>query len=73
MIDTLLLNSKIDVDEPILNADKSAFTIQDSFSCLKLQFLFTFLNVSHIFVYGDNSLKGIISKEDFVRKAMLLE
>ena len=57
----------------MLNTDKSAFTIDKNFPCLKLQFLFTFLNLSHVFVYDNGSLYGVISKEEFVRKSMLLE
>lgn len=56
-----------------LNVDKSAFTIDKNYPCLKLQFLFTFLNVSHLFVYDKMSLSGVITKEDFVRKSMLIE
>ena len=57
----------------MLNSDKSAFTIDTNLSCLKLQFLFTFLNVTHLFVYDNGSLAGVITKEDFVKKAMLLD
>ena len=57
----------------LLNSEKSAFTIDTSLSCLKLQYLFTFLNVSHLFVYENGSLAGVITKEEFVKKAMILE
>lgn len=75
MTDNLVLSTKIDlnVDDELLNADKSAFTIDKNYPCLKLQFLFTFLNVSHLFVYDNGALTGVITKEEFVKKAMMLE
>ncbi len=73
MSDNLILSTKIDINEDMLNSDKSAFTIDKNYPCLKLQFLFTFLNVSHVFVYDTGSLAGVISKEDFVRKSMMLD
>ena len=73
MNDNILLNSKIHFEENLLNSEKSAITIDTSLSCLKLQYLFTFLNVTHIFVYDNGSLTGVITKEDFINKAMLFE
>ena len=70
--DNLILKHKIDIEDPSLNSDKSAFTIDVNFPYIKIQFLFTFLNVSHMYVYEDGSLVGIITKEEFVRKSMLL-
>ena len=67
--DNLLLSSQIE-DDQILKIDKGALTIDKSYSLLKLQFLFTFLNISQIYVYDNNILSGEINKEDFVRKTM---
>lgn len=72
MIDNLILNSKIDSEDPLLKADRSALTVDKSYPCLKLQFLFTFLNVSAVFVNENGSLYGVITKEDFVKRSMLL-
>jgi hypothetical protein len=69
----LLLNSKIDEEDNILNAEKSALTIDHNFSCLKIHFLFTFLNVSQIYVYNENELQGVITKEGFVKKSMVIQ
>jgi hypothetical protein len=66
------LKIKIGVNDPILNADKSAFTIDKDFPCLKLQFLFTFLNIAQVYVYDNGSLAGSITKEEFVRKSMIV-
>lgn len=71
--DDLLLNSKVLVDEEILNADKSALTIDKNFPCLKIQFLFTFLNVYQLYVYDEGRLAGVITKEGFVKKSALIE
>jgi H+/Cl- antiporter ClcA len=74
MNDRIILNSKIELETNTdLNADKSAFTIDKNYPCLKLQFLFTFMNVSHLFVYDNGSLSGVITKEEFVKKSMLLD
>jgi hypothetical protein len=70
MEDKLLLNSKIEEDDPILRSDKGALTLEKSFSCLKIQFLFTFLNISQIYIYDNNTLAGYISKEEFVTRSM---
>ena len=73
MNDNVILNSKIHCEENLLNSEKSAITIDTSLPCLKLQYLFTFLNVTHFFVYDNGSLTGVITKEDFINKAMLFE
>lgn len=67
--DDLILKHEIDFLDNIINSDRSAFTIDVNYPYLKLQFLFTFLNVSHLYVYENGSLAGIITKEDFVRKS----
>jgi hypothetical protein len=71
--DDILLNSKIPIEDDILKADKSALTIDKNFPCLKIQFFFTFLNVSQVYVYDDLTLIGVITKEEFVRKSMSLD
>jgi signal-transduction protein with cAMP-binding, CBS, and nucleotidyltransferase domain len=53
-----------------LSADKSALTVDRNFPILKVQFLFTFLNISHIYVTDNGELAGIITKEDFIKKSM---
>ena len=53
-----------------LKSEKSAFTIDVNFTYLKIHFLFTFLNKSHLFVYEEGYLVGIITKEDFVKKSI---
>jgi hypothetical protein len=68
----LLLNSKIDEEDKILKSEKSALTINYDFSCLKIHFLFTFLNISYIYVYNENELVGLITKEGFVKKSMII-
>jgi hypothetical protein len=70
--DNLLLNSKIDEEDQILKSDRGALTIEKNFSCLKIQFLFTFLNISRLYVYDNNTLVGYITKEDFVRRSMII-
>lgn len=69
--DELILKHKIDIFDNIINSEKSAFTINVNYPYLKIQFLFTFLNISHIYVYENHNLAGIITKEDFVRKSMI--
>ena len=71
--DKIFLKALIDVEDSKLCAEKSAFTIDKSLSVLKVQFLFTFLNVSHIFVTNKGEMVGMITKEDFIKKASLLE
>ena len=68
--DNVFLNDKIDIDCKILNADKSAFSVEPGFPLLKLQFIYTFLNVSHIFVTDTGQLVGLITREEFVKKLM---
>ncbi len=72
-IDDLILKHKIDIFDNIINSERSAFTIDVNFPYLKIQFLFTFLNVSHLYIYENGSLAGIITKEDFVKKSMNFE
>jgi hypothetical protein len=69
--DNLLLNSKIDEDDQILRSDRGALTLEKTFSCLKIQFLFTFLNISQIYIYDNNTLVGFITKENFVKRCMM--
>lgn len=69
--DNLILKHDIDIQDDMLNTERSAFSIDVNFPYLKIQFLFTFLNVSHIYVYENGALVGIITKEDFVRKSMI--
>jgi len=71
--DDLILKHEIDIEDNIINSEKSAFTIDVNYPYLKIQFLFTFLNVTHLYVYENGSLAGIITKEDFVRKSMNIE
>jgi hypothetical protein len=67
--DNLLLNKSLDLEDKLLSADKSALTVDKNFPALKIQFLFTFLNVSHLFVTDNGKLAGIITKEEFIRKS----
>ena len=64
----LFLGKKIDLNSKLLGVDKSALTVDKNYSVLNIQFLFTFLNISHIFVTDNGKLTGVITKEDFVRK-----
>jgi signal-transduction protein with cAMP-binding, CBS, and nucleotidyltransferase domain len=66
------LNKIFDLEDRILSADKSALTVDKNFPVLKVQFLFTFLNISHLFVTDNGKLAGIITKEDFIKKSMSL-
>jgi signal-transduction protein with cAMP-binding, CBS, and nucleotidyltransferase domain len=66
----VFLNKLIDIEEKTLSADKSALTVDKNFPVLKVQFLFTFLNISHLFVTDQGELVGVITKEDFIKKAM---
>jgi signal-transduction protein with cAMP-binding, CBS, and nucleotidyltransferase domain len=59
----------IDLEDKTLAADKSALTVDVNFPALKVQFLFTFLNISHIYVTDNGKLAGIITKEDFIKKS----
>jgi len=68
--DDLILKHEIEIEDDVINSERSAFTIDVNFPYLKLQFLFTFLNVSHLYIYENSSLAGIITKEDFVRKSI---
>jgi signal-transduction protein with cAMP-binding, CBS, and nucleotidyltransferase domain len=56
-----------------LSADQSALTVDKNYPALKVQFLFTFLNISHIFVTENGQLAGLITKEEFVKKSMSLK
>ena len=71
--DKIFLKTIIDAEDINLNAERSAFTIDKNLSIIKVQFLFTFLNVSHIFVTNKGEMVGIITKEDFIKKSALLE
>ena len=52
----------------MINCSKSALTIDKEYPLLKIQFLFTFLNISHIFVTDSGKLVGVITKEAFINK-----
>lgn len=65
----MFLNDKIDLDDRSLAADKSALTVDVNFPALKVQFIFTFLNISHIYVTNNGQLAGIITKEEFIKKS----
>lgn len=67
------LNTPIDYTSEILDLDKSYLTIEQSFSALKIQFLFTFLSMSHLFVTDKGRLVGIITKEEFIKKSMTIK
>jgi predicted transcriptional regulator len=60
------------LSDRILSTDKSALTVDVNFPVLKVQFLFTFLNISFLFVTDNGQLVGIITKEDFIKKSMAL-
>jgi signal-transduction protein with cAMP-binding, CBS, and nucleotidyltransferase domain len=62
----------IDLEDKILASDKSALTVDKNFPVLKVQFLFTFLNISHLFVTDNGRLCGNITKDEFVKKSMSL-
>lgn len=66
--DNIFLGKKIDLNNKLLSVDRSALTVDKNNSILNIQFLFIFLNISHIFVTENGKLKGVITKEDFVRK-----
>jgi len=66
------LNKTLDLENKNLSADKSALTVDKNFPALKVQFLFTFLNISHLFVTDNGQLDGLITKEDFIKKSMAL-
>ena len=69
--DKIFLGKKIDLNSKLLGVDKSALTVDKNYSVLNIQFLFTFLNISHIFVTDNGKLTGVITKEDFVRKTSI--
>lgn len=56
---------KIDVSNPILNANRSPFTVLDNISVGKLHFLFSMLGLHFVFVLNRGRLVGMISKESF--------
>lgn len=66
--DKIFLGKQMDLNSKMLACDKSALTVDKNYPVLKIQFLFTFLNISHIFVTDNGQLDGIISKADFVKK-----
>jgi len=71
--DRNFLSKLIDINDINLSLERSAFQIDKNFPALRIQFLFTFLNISHIFVGSEQGLMGIITKEDFIKKAMSLK
>ena len=66
--DNLYLSKQIDFNDKMINCGKSALTIDREYPVLKIQFLFTFLNLSHIFVTDSGKLVGVITKENFINK-----
>lgn len=68
----IFLNTRIDLEDKTLAADKSALSVDVNYPALKVQFLFTFLNISHIYVTDNGKLSGIITKEDFIKKSAAL-
>jgi len=66
--DKKFLSNKLDFNDKMINCGKSALTIEKSFPVLKIQFLFTFLNINHIFVTEAGKLVGVITKEAFINK-----
>ena len=66
--DNLYLSKQIDFNDKTINCGKSALTIDREYPSLKIQFLFTFLNLSHIFVTDSGKLVGVITKENFINK-----
>ena len=66
--DNLYLSKEIDFNDKMINCGKSALTIDKEYPLLKIQFLFTFLNISHIFVTDSGKLVGVITKENFINK-----
>ena len=66
--DYLYLSKIIDFNDKMINCGKSALTIDREYPLLKIQFLFTFLNLSHIFVTDSGKLVGVITKEAFINK-----
>ena len=64
------LNNKIDEFDKLLDADRSFLSLDTSFSALKLQYFFTFMSVSHVFITEKGKLVGIIGKEDFIKKSI---
>ena len=66
--DNIYLSKPIDFNDKMINCGKSALTIDKGYPVLKIQFLFTFLNLSHIFVTECGKLVGVITKEAFINK-----
>ena len=66
--DMIYLSKQIDFNDKMINCGKSALTIDKGYPSLKIQFLFTFLNLSHIFVTDSGKLVGVITKEGFIKK-----
>ena len=66
--DNIYLSKPIDFNDKTINCGKSALSIDKEYPLLKIQFLFTFLNLSHIFVTDCGKLVGVITKEAFINK-----
>jgi signal-transduction protein with cAMP-binding, CBS, and nucleotidyltransferase domain len=66
--DNIFLGKKIQLNDKLLMSDKSILTVEKDYLVLKIQFLFTFLNISHIYVTDEGKLIGIITKQDFINK-----
>ena len=66
--DNIYLSKPIDFNDKMIDCGKSALTIDKDYPLLKIQFLFTFLNLSHIFVTDSGKLVGVITKEAFINK-----
>lgn len=66
--DEIYLSKEIDFTDEAINCEKSALTIDKEYPALKIQFLFVFLNLSHVFVTDEGKLVGVITKETFMNK-----
>ena len=49
------------------NKYKSSYTVETKLSCIKLHFIFTFLNLNSVFIVNKAKLVGIITKEHFIQ------
>jgi CBS domain-containing protein len=66
----VFLNNAIDTNDQSFPIDRSTLTININFPIARIQFLFTHLNISHLYVTNKNKLCGIITKDDFIKKSM---
>lgn len=66
------VNSSINLNSKSLSLDPSFLIIEESCYAMKIQFLFTFLSLNNIFVTSEGKLVGLISKEEFIKKSMII-